>query len=40
MMITDEDIKKLAEANVIGNLLPATTFSLIEDTYAPAKKNA
>lgn len=38
MMITDEDIKKLAEANVIGNLLPATTFSLIEDTYAPAKK--
>lgn len=38
MMITDEDIKKLAEADVIGNLLPATTFSLIEDTYAPAKK--
>ncbi|WBW50196.1 imidazolonepropionase [Peptoniphilus equinus] len=38
MMITDEDIKGLAEAHVIGNLLPATTFSLIEDTYAPARK--
>ncbi len=38
MMITDEDIQKLADAHVIGNLLPATTFSLIEDTYAPARK--
>lgn len=38
MMITDEDIQKLAKAEVIGNLLPATTFSLIEDTYAPARK--
>ena len=38
MVITDEDIKKLAEANVIGDLLPATTFSLMEDTYAPARK--
>lgn len=38
MVITDEDIKRLAESNVIGNLLPATTFSLIEDTYAPARK--
>ncbi|BCA84570.1 imidazolonepropionase [Enterococcus saigonensis] len=38
MMITDEGIKKLSEAHVIGNLLPATTFSLMEDTYAPAKK--
>lgn len=37
MVITDEDIKKLAEANVIGDLLPATTFSLMEDTYAPAR---
>lgn len=38
MMITDEDIQKLAKSNVIGDLLPATTFSLIEDTYAPARK--
>ncbi len=28
----------MAEAKVIGNLLPATTFSLMEDTYAPARK--
>ncbi|MGT2685977.1 imidazolonepropionase [Streptococcus porcinus] len=38
MMITDTGIDKLAKANVIGNLLPATTFSLMEDTYAPARK--
>ncbi|WP_291293283.1 imidazolonepropionase [Enterococcus sp.] len=38
MMITDEGIKKLSAAKVIGNLLPATTFSLMEDTYAPARK--
>ncbi|KXT74376.1 Imidazolonepropionase [Streptococcus sp. DD10] len=38
MMITDEGIEKLAKAKVIGNLLPATTFSLMEDTYAPARK--
>lgn len=38
MMITNEGIRKLSEAHVIGNLLPATTFSLMEDTYAPAKK--
>ena len=38
MMATDEGIAKMAEAQVIGNLLPATTFSLMEDTYAPAKK--
>ncbi|VTS13045.1 imidazolonepropionase [Streptococcus pseudoporcinus] len=38
MMITDAGIEKLAKANVIGNLLPATTFSLMEDTYAPARK--
>ena len=37
MVITDEGIQKLA-AKVIGNLLPATTFSLMEDTYAPARK--
>ncbi|WP_138160490.1 imidazolonepropionase [Peptoniphilus catoniae] len=38
MVITDEDIKKLAEAGVIGNLLPGTTFSLMADTFAPARK--
>ena len=38
MVITDEGIQKLAAAKVIGNLLPATTFSLMEDTYAPARK--
>ena len=38
MVITDEDIQKLADAHVIGELLPATTFSLMEDTYAPARK--
>ena len=38
MVATDEGIRKMAEAKVIGNLLPATTFSLMEDTYAPARK--
>ncbi len=38
MMATDEGISKMSEAKVIGNLLPATTFSLMEDTYAPARK--
>lgn len=38
MVATDEGIEKLAEANVIGNLLPGTTFSLMAQTYAPAKK--
>ncbi|QZT27123.1 imidazolonepropionase [Streptococcus dysgalactiae] len=38
MMATDEGIAKMSQASVIGNLLPATTFSLMEDTYAPARK--
>lgn len=38
MAATDEGIRKMSEANVIGNLLPGTTFSLMADTYAPAKK--
>ncbi|WHL22913.1 imidazolonepropionase [Streptococcus iniae] len=38
MMITDQGIEKMSQAKVIGNLLPATTFSLMEDTYAPARK--
>lgn len=37
MMATPQGIQKMAKAHVIGNLLPATTFSLMEDTYAPAK---
>lgn len=38
MMATDEGIAKMSQTGVIGNLLPATTFSLMEDTYAPARK--
>lgn len=38
MKATDEGIAKMSQAGVIGNLLPGTTFSLMEDTYAPAKK--
>ncbi|MCZ0718008.1 imidazolonepropionase [Aerococcus kribbianus] len=38
MKITDDGIDKLAEADVIANVLPGTTFSLMEDTYAPARK--
>lgn len=38
MKATDEGIEKMSKSGVIGNLLPGTTFSLMEDTYAPAKK--
>lgn len=38
MAATDEGIKKMSKSGVIGNLLPGTTFSLMKDTYAPAKK--
>ncbi|EIQ82875.1 UNVERIFIED_CONTAM: imidazolonepropionase [Streptococcus canis] len=38
MMVTDNGIAKMSQAGIIGNLLPATTFSLMEDTYAPARK--
>ncbi|MGG6798954.1 UNVERIFIED_CONTAM: imidazolonepropionase [Streptococcus canis] len=38
MMVTDNGIDKMSQAGIIGNLLPATTFSLMEDTYAPARK--
>ncbi len=38
MKITDDGIQKLAEAGVIANVLPGTTFSLMEDTYAPIRK--
>ncbi len=33
MVATDEGARKMAEAKVIGNLPPATTFSLMEDTW-------
>lgn len=38
MVVDDEEIETLAKNNVIGNLLPGTTFSLMVDTYAPARK--
>lgn len=38
MVVDDEEIEMLAENNIIGNLLPGTTFSLMLDTYAPARK--
>ncbi|WP_314062144.1 imidazolonepropionase [uncultured Vagococcus sp.] len=38
MAATDEGIRKMSEAHVIGNVLPGTTFSLMADTYAPVKK--
>lgn len=37
MATTDEDMKKMSRAGIIANLLPATTFSLMKDTYARAK---
>src|SRR5699024_4620465 len=38
MVITEEGIDQLSQAGVIGDLLPGTTFSLMQETYAPAKK--
>ncbi|GEQ49649.1 imidazolonepropionase [Tetragenococcus koreensis] len=38
MVISEKGIEQLSKANIIGNLLPGTTFSLMESTYAPAKK--
>lgn len=38
MVVDEEEIRQLSEAKVIGNLLPGTTFSLMKDTYAPARK--
>lgn len=37
MATTDEDMAKMAKNNIIANLLPATTFSLMKNTYARAK---
>lgn len=38
MVAGEKEIKMMADAGVIGDLLPATTFSLMADTYAPARK--
>ena len=38
MAASDQGIIAMGEQGVIANLLPATTFSLIKDTYAPARK--
>lgn len=38
LVITDRGIQKMAETGVIADLLPATTFYLREDHYAPARK--
>ena len=36
--VSDEGIRKMAEKGVIPVLLPGTTFFLMEDEYAPARK--
>ncbi|MDO4720670.1 MAG: imidazolonepropionase [Peptostreptococcaceae bacterium] len=38
MAASDEGIRQMAGAQVIANLLPGTTFSLMKDTYANARK--
>jgi imidazolonepropionase len=38
MKISDENIDKLVEKNIVFNLLPGTTFFLMSDEYAPARK--
>lgn len=38
LMISDTGIRKMADAGVVAVLLPATTFYLREDHYAPARK--
>lgn len=38
LMISDAGIRKMADAGVVAVLLPATTFYLREDHYAPARK--
>lgn len=37
MATTDEDMEKMAKAGIIANLLPATTFSLMKESYARAR---
>ncbi len=38
LVISEQGIEKMAEAGVIGVILPGTTFYLCEDHYAPARK--
>lgn len=38
MAASDQGIIDMGKEEVIANLLPATTFSLLKDTYAPARK--
>lgn len=38
MCISDEGIKRMAESGTVFTLLPGTTFFLMSDSYAPAKK--
>ncbi|MDO4711154.1 MAG: imidazolonepropionase [Peptostreptococcaceae bacterium] len=38
MAASDKGIRMMGQAKVIANLLPATTFSLMKNTYAPARK--
>lgn len=38
MQISDEGIAALAASNTVANLLPATSFFLMSDRYAPARK--
>lgn len=38
MAASDKGIQMMGESKVIANLLPATTFSLMKNTYAPARK--
>lgn len=38
MAASDQGIRQMGEQKVIANLLPATTFSLMKNTYAPARK--
>lgn len=38
LMSSDKGLKEMANKDVIGVLLPGTPFSLMQDTYAPARK--
>ena len=38
MEITDKGIKKLGSSNTVATLLPGTSFFLMKDKYAPARK--
>jgi imidazolonepropionase len=38
LMSSDKGLKQMAKKGVIGVLLPGTPFSLMQDTYAPARK--